>query len=281
MAQGNFLTSPKGKKITGMAYGLGASVVIIGALFKIMHFPGAGPMLMIGMGCEAILFALSSFEPPHKDYHWDMVFPQLEGGEGAPITGGGFGGATASAKQANSIEDLAKAGSLSQSDVQRLNDGIRRLSETASQISDVTAAVSASSNYARNMNAASDAISAFASTQNTLKASSDSLFASYKTVAESMTSVAGDAKGYINEMQGIAKNLSSINAGYEMQVRSINTQAELMEGVNQNLSKMQNAMDSASAETEAFKAQATKLTQQVSSLNNVYGNMLNAFNARV
>ena len=60
MSKENFLTSEKGKRITGMAYGLGASVVIIGALFKIMHFPGAGPMLMAGMGCEAVLFALSA-----------------------------------------------------------------------------------------------------------------------------------------------------------------------------------------------------------------------------
>lgn len=279
MAKESFLSSPKGKKLVGYAYGFGAAIVIVGALFKILHLPGASVVLTIGMGTEAILFALSAFEDPHKEYHWDLVFPQLEGGEGGPIMGAAP--AAPAAKSGNSIDDIAQAGKLSESDVQKLNDGIRKLSETASQISDVTAAVAASSNYARNMNAASDAIGAFAATQATLKTSSDSLFASYKTVAESMANVASDAKGYMTEMQGITKNLSSINASYEMQVKSISEQAGIVNDVNDNLKKIQTAMDAASAETIAFKDQATKLTQQVSSLNNVYGNMLNAFGARV
>ena len=280
MAKESFLSSPKGKKIVGYAYGFGAAIVIVGALFKILHLPGAAVVLTLGMGTEAFLFALSAFEDPHKEYHWDLVFPQLEGGEGGPIMGAAPAAAPA-AKSGNSIDDIAQAGKLSESDVQKLNDGIRKLSETAAQISDVTAAVSASSNYARNMNAASDAIGAFAATQASLKASSDSLFASYKTVAESMSNVAADAKGYMTEMQGITKNLSAINASYEMQVKSISEQAGIVNDVNDNLKKIQTAMDAASAETIAFKDQATKLTQQVSSLNNVYGNMLNAFGARV
>lgn len=282
MAKESFLSSPKGKRITGYAYGFGAAVVIVGALFKILHLPGASFVLTLGMGTEAVLFALSAFEDPHKEYHWDLVFPQLAGGEGAPITGGAAPVAAApAAKAGNTIDDIAQAGKLSESDAQKLNEGIRKLSETASQIADVTAAVSASSNYAKNMNAASDAISAFATTQATLKESSDSLFASYKTVAESMSNVASDAKGYMTEMQGITKNLSAINASYEMQVKSISEQAGIVNDVNDNLKKIQTAMDAASTETIAFKEQATKLTQQVSSLNNVYGNMLNAFGTRV
>lgn len=279
MAKQSFLSSPKGKKIVGYAYGFGAAIVIVGALFKILHLPGASVVLTLGMGTEAILFALSAFEDPHKEYHWDLVFPQLEGGEGGAILGGAA--APAPSKAGNSIDDIANAGGLSQSDAQKLNEGIRKLSETANQIADVTAAVSASANYAKNMNAASDAIASFAATQATLKTSSDSLFASYKTVAESMANVATDAEGYMKEMQGITKNLSAINASYEMQVKSISSQAEIVEGVNANLNKIGSAMQAASAQTEQFKEQATKLTQQVSSLNNVYGNMLNAFGARI
>ena len=69
MSKGNFLSSPQGKKMTAKAYGFGAALVIIGALFKIMHFPGAGIMLSVGMSVEALLFAMSAFEEPHKDYN--------------------------------------------------------------------------------------------------------------------------------------------------------------------------------------------------------------------
>ena len=92
------------------------------------------------------------------------------------------------------------------------------------------------------MNAASDAIASFAATQSSLKNSSDSLFASYKTVAESMANVASDAEGYMKEMQGITKNLSAINASYEMQVKSISAQAEIVESVNTNLNKIGSAI---------------------------------------
>ncbi len=275
MGKGNILTSPKGKKITGMAYGLGASVVIIGALFKIMHFPGAGPMLMIGMGTEAILFALSAFEPPHKEYEWDLVYPQL-GGHGAagagPMPQGG-----SSVKAGNTIEDIAATGKLSQSDAQKLNEGIKKLSEAAGQIADISTVVSASKEYAKSMSAAGEAITGFAATQNSLKESSDQLFSSYKTVAESMTSVATDANGYMNEMRGITKSLSTINAGYEMQVKSIMKQAEMLENADKDFTEIQSAMQQAAAETLKLRDEASKLSEKVSSLNTVYGNMLNAF----
>lgn len=274
MSKENFLTSQKGKRITGMAYGLGASVVIIGALFKIMHFPGAGPMLMAGMGCEAILFALSAFEPAHKEFDWSLIYPEFADAEAAASQ------PRIKIQQPKGNLNLSGVGSLANDDVEKLKEGIKKLGETASQIVDISGVSSAASVYVKNMNNASDAISAFASTQVGLKNSSDSLFQSYKTVAESMTSAATDAKGYMQEMQGVTKSLSSINAGYELQLKNIGSQAEMMETVTSDLSKIKSTMSSAAEESEAFKAQATKLTQQVSSLNNVYGNMLNAFNAR-
>ena len=69
------------KRFMAMAYGLGAAVVILGALFKLMHWPGAGPMLIIGLGAEAIIFALSAFEPLGEDLDWSLVYPELAGGQ--------------------------------------------------------------------------------------------------------------------------------------------------------------------------------------------------------
>lgn len=79
-SNGKGLGSPMGKKIMGYAYGIGASIVIVGALFKILHLPGAGLMLTLGMGTEALLFFLGSFEPPHQEatrWDWSKVYPNL------------------------------------------------------------------------------------------------------------------------------------------------------------------------------------------------------------
>ncbi|MCB7481579.1 gliding motility protein GldL [Christiangramia sediminis] len=70
------------KKVTNMVYGLGASVVILGALFKIMHWPGGNPMLILGLVVEALVFAYSAFEPVDDDLDWSLVYPELAGGEG-------------------------------------------------------------------------------------------------------------------------------------------------------------------------------------------------------
>src|SRR5688572_32570060 len=65
------------KTIMPKVYGIGAAVVIIGALFKILHMPGADEMLMIGLSVEAGIFFLSAFEPPHAEVDWSKVYPEL------------------------------------------------------------------------------------------------------------------------------------------------------------------------------------------------------------
>ena len=81
----NIVRSNTYKNFMSKLYGWGAAVVIIGALFKINHWQGGELMLIIGMGTETLIFFLSAFEPPHVEFDWTLVYPQLagmEGGEG-------------------------------------------------------------------------------------------------------------------------------------------------------------------------------------------------------
>ena len=79
--------SDAGKRTVGAVYSIGAAVVIVGALFKLMHWPMAGVLLTIGMFTEAILFTIGVFEKPHKEYEWDRVFSF--DGEGQALAGAG------------------------------------------------------------------------------------------------------------------------------------------------------------------------------------------------
>ena len=65
------------KNFMSKLYGIGAAVVIVGALFKIQHWPGAGPMLTVGLATEALIFIFSAFEPIHDEYDWSLVYPEL------------------------------------------------------------------------------------------------------------------------------------------------------------------------------------------------------------
>jgi gliding motility-associated protein GldL len=73
------LQSKKGKKFMGYLYGWGAAIVIIGAMFKIQHWPGASPMLVSGLSIEAVIFFFSAFEPIHEETDWSLVYPELRG----------------------------------------------------------------------------------------------------------------------------------------------------------------------------------------------------------
>lgn len=73
------VTSKTWKTFMKYLYGWGASVVILGALFKILHLKGAGTMLFVGMGTESIIFFFSAFEPIHEEVDWTLVYPELTG----------------------------------------------------------------------------------------------------------------------------------------------------------------------------------------------------------
>ena len=73
-----FLQSDSGQRFFNIAYSLGAAIVIWGALFKILHLPGGNFLLSLGMGTEVLMFILSAFDRPPREYHWEEVFPALD-----------------------------------------------------------------------------------------------------------------------------------------------------------------------------------------------------------
>jgi len=274
MGISDFLSSPGGKKITGTAYGFGASVVIVGALFKIMHWPGAGPMLCAGMFTEAILFALSALEKPHKDWEWSLVYPELEGHE------------TKEKKKEAKVPQIDVA-TLVEGEMKKLSDGVKRLNETAGQLGSLSSAASVSDAYVNNLSKASDAANAFAASQKSLKDSSDSLVVSYQDIASSIGSASKGSKNFADQIDGINKSVSTINSVFELQAKSVTDQNEAMKTQNEaiktltaTVTKMETSLNSSAKEAEEYKQQVVTLSQQMKSLNAVYGNMLNAMTIR-
>lgn len=269
----DFLASPSGKRITGTAYGFGASIVIVGALFKIMHWPFAGPMLCVGMFTEAILFALSALEKPHKEWEWSLVFPELEGEE-------------AHEKKDGKLPAL-DVPALVEDEIKKLSEGVVRLNQTAGQLGSLTSAASASETYVANMSKASDAITAFADSQKSLSNSSEFLAGSYQNIASNFGSVAEGSKALASQLDGINQNVSTINSVFELQAKSVAEQNESMKAQNDaiktmasTVAGMESVLVSSAKQAEEYRLQVAALTQQVKSLNDVYGNMLNAMTIR-
>lgn len=151
------------KKFMAKLYGLGAAVVIMGALFKLQHYPGAEIMLIVGLTTEAIIFTFSAFEPIHEDPDWTLVYPELAlahdeiDHDALPTSrGGGRGGSGITEEFDKLLEEAKIDGEL----LERLGDGMRALGDNAAQLKGVTTAAAATDGYVESLSAASEQVKA-------------------------------------------------------------------------------------------------------------------------
>jgi len=292
------------KRIVGAAYSLGAAVVIIGAMFKILHLPGAHLMLGLGMSVEAVLFSLGVLDKPHKEYEWEKVYDfEGEGAEkevSVSSTKSSISSPTPtpSPSKANAESLPGRAVGLNYTetiddeDVYKLSEGIKNLTTTAQQLQGLSNIIISTDKFAQNIDDATLATESFVKSQVALNGSTSKLSTSYQGIYDGMLAVEKNTKMYANKVEDVNKNLSSINSIYEIQLKNIQAQSEglsqqtenvrsVTNELNQilvNAEKMKNSSLLAAEATENYKLSSIKLAKQVSELNNVYGNMLNALN---
>lgn len=277
-------TSPSGKRVVGAVYSIGASVVIIGALFKIMHWPGAGIVLTAGMCTEAFLFLIGVLDKPHVDYHWDHVFPALVEEEANPLQYNGVLGG--SGNGGGNVGGIAGMEKLPEEEAKRLTESIKNMSETAAQLANISRVAGLTDSYANNLSKASEAAAQFATKQQKLDEASNSLLASYSGITNNMATAQENTKTFAERASELSKSLGSINTAYELQLKGIQNQASAIEeqsakinAVSADFDKLQAAVSNSAKNMDAYKQMTDQLAKNVSDLNNVYGNMLNAIKA--
>jgi len=306
------LQSKRGKTFMAYLYGWGASVVILGALFKIQHYPGAGFMLIIGLGTEAIIFFFSAFEPPHEDLDWGLVYPELAHMDGedeehddddseAPIVLSG----TVTEQLDRMLEDAKIGPEL----ISSLSAGMKSLSESASNLTDMSDAATATNEYSERVKQASQSIGSLndayaqgnqamqdlASVSGSVKENLGSIATSTEQYSTSMSSAAlkmdemntsygravtaldeiasssESAKGYNNEMEKLTQSLSTLNAMYETDLQD--SSARLL----QSISDLSGTSDA----TKSMIEQMNQLTSSLGKLNSSYANEAQESNQRV
>lgn len=277
--------SYQGKRITGMVYSVGAAVVIVGALFKILHWPGASVVLMIGMFTEAFLFTIGVFDKPHAEYNWAEVFPQLISLEtGAdPRTFGDYqsrqkptllGAGSTAVDSADGVS--VDAGQLSEDDAKSLKEGIAALAKTATQLADLGQLAAGANNLTAKMQAASEGADKFA-------VATTSLADSYQKVLNGTQAIVNGTEGYQKGLEGVNAQLVAINSIYELQLKTVQAQTDKLaaaskevEAVGEGMAQIKASTDEVLKMNEAYKAGSKLLANQIADLNKVYGNMLNA-----
>ena len=290
------------KNFMAKLYGWGASVVIVGALFKIQHYPGAGLMLIIGLSTEAIIFFFSAFEPPHEEPDWSLVYPELAGltdedeMESFPTgrsKGGGYGGNGSALEK---FDNLLEQGEITPDLFNKLGQGLNKLSETADKLNDISSAAVATNKYTESMEKAAETVDKhtenYVNSTEELKSSVDNLSESYdktanlisesgtnyQQLAESFTHIQDGSKSYNDNLEILNKNLSALNAVYELQLQTSNEQLKKAEDAYSGLAQMMEDLKASAESSSKYKEEVTKLSDNLSELNTIYGNMLSAMN---
>jgi len=296
MSLAELVQSSGWKNFIAKLYGLGASVVIIGALFKIQHWPLAGTMLTIGLLTEAVIFFFSAFEPLHEEVDWSLVYPELAGipedetpelaSQGGKYQGGisgggggGYGGGSGAVALAKFDEMLEKA-EISPDLFQKLGVGMKKLSETTANMNVMGDVTAASSKYMNTINSANDSLGKLSdSYQSTTKLINET-GSTYRTMVDSLSVIEVGGKSYQQQLETLNKNLSALNSVYELQRKGADEHIKESDSLYKGIQGIMKDLSESAGDTKKYREQITKLNDNLSALNNVYGNMLAAMNVK-
>ena len=285
------------KNFMAKLYGLGASVVIIGALFKIQHWPLAGTLLTVGLMTEAVIFFFSAFEPLHEDVDWTLVYPELAGmedGEEFDQIPKSVGRGSSSALE--KFDALLEQGEITPDLFNKLGRGLSKLNDTTEKLSDISDAGAATNDYVNNIKQAAATVNSYtesyAQSTEELKDSVTRLSGSYDKTAnlitesgsnyqqlsESFSAIEGGSKSYGEQLESLNKNLSALNAVYELQLQGTDSHLKTSDALYKNLDDMMADLQDTVEDTKKYREEVSKLSENLSALNTVYGNMLSAMN---
>jgi len=294
-------------------YGWGASVVMIGALMKLEHFPLSSYFLIAGLGTEAIIFFFSAFEPLPEDWQWDRVYPELANKNGVKKEPRPQSSGTAWQQ----FDAMLTQNEITPELFARLGNGLRNLSSTTDQMTDISKAHLVTQQYTDNVKKASDNLEHFSQAYagsakelensaagltdsytrtaeivaktgarlvDQVNQSSDQLANSYQKLLEAIHKDYGqlheNSRSYTDELQKLNKNLSALNTVYELQLKGSDAHLKSSQEVYAGLDLMMDNLSQSVQNTKFYREEVEKLAKKLASLNKVYGNMLTAMNVR-
>ncbi len=248
MGAESFFRSKGYKNMMAKVYGIGAAIVIAGALFKILHLPGAAFMLTLGMGTECIIFILSSFEPLHTELDWTLVYPELLGVDNDEIVQEGRvsrKGAGSNDAVSQKLDQMLQEANIGPELIESLAQGLRNLNNTTQNLS-------ASADITVTNNKYIGELSKLTENLNALNAVYES------QVKNSQLQMDVALKAQENLQTVIANQLEKAAASQASLDRIIENLTGTLES------------------SEHYKNIASNLSQNVDALNNVYSGMLAA-----
>ena len=283
-----FLSGEKGQRFFNFAYSIGAAIVILGALFKILHLPGGNALLCVGMGTEVLMFVLTAFDRPEKPYKWEEVFPVLasqdpedrpyfSSGNGFVINGGGYpGGYAVTEEQARRAAGIPEGIELSEADTRSLSESIAKMAAASDQLSRMAEMTEATQRYLDQIAGISEQMSQLRENTQSLNQVSSTLLESYKAITDNSETISKGSTGYVEQMEALNRNIGGLNTIYEIQLKSISSQLENIDRVNRGLKDIRDMYEKSASESADYCNETERLAHNMKQLNSVYEKMVKA-----
>ncbi len=274
MGVAEVMQSPKGKIFMTYLYGWGASVVILGALFKIQHYPGASLMLIIGLSTEAVIFFFSVFEPTHEELDWSLVYPELAHME-EPAEGEGEETHTEtkhvpSGTVTEQLDRLLEDAKIGPELISSLSAGLKNLSSSASNLTDLSDAAIATNEYSDKVKAASVSIGSLNDAYSQGNQAMQDLATASSGVKENLSSIASSTNQYSENLSSASTQMNEMNSAYGRAVTALDeiaTSSGSAKGYNEEMSKLTVNLSSLNSMYEVdMQESSNKLMQSINDL---------------
>ena len=244
--------SPLGNRLLNVFVCVGAAVVIIGALFKIQHYAIADITLPIGLGTEALIFLVYAILPPPDAGHSVAPVEQVKGNTAL-----------------KTMEKMLAEADITPTSLSKLGENFKKLGSSVSNIGEISDVVKSTSDFSAKTKLAGESFTAITGAVNQATSS----FSALSGAAES-------TKQFHGQVQNLTKNLASINTIYEMELQESNNHLKAINQFYGKLSQVATTMEGTAVDALKAKEQIGTLANNLSKLNQVYGNMLTAMQGR-
>jgi gliding motility-associated protein GldL len=245
----------------------GATVVIIGLMAKLQHWPAGDWLIIAGLGTEAILFFLLGFQNEEKDVDWTRVYPELAEDYQGDLPKTSARPVAAAVGNTAALDKMLQDARISPELIGNLGDGLRTFSDKVAAISNVSDVSLATGQFTEKIKGATDSF--------------DKLNIAFERASSDLANIGGastDAKTYQEQVGKLANNLQQLNAVYELELKE---SGEKLKSITQHYDSiaqtLRNFNESAS-DTQQLKEQVSHLNKNLASLNAIYGSMLAAMN---
>ena len=261
-----FLSGENGQRFFNFAYSIGAAIVIWGALFKLLHLPGGNFLLMLGMGTEVVMFVLSAFDRPARQYHWEEVFPVLDtrNPDDRPNMNGGSG-------EGGSIIINGGSGSV--------DGGVAPSAATI--VADRPLGLDASAqeatqHYVAQIAALSEQMADLRRSTEELNKVTSVLLESYHAITENSDRITASSQGYVDEMTSLNRNVAGLNTIYEIQLKSVSSQLDSIDRVNNGIKDIRDMYERSADTSRQYCEETERMARYMQQLNAIYAQMIQA-----